>query len=281
VKSRNPLLFSFVVIMGISLLFSEKGWTKGLEIQRFRSPVNSLSGDSMITVVRIDPRQYDFRLLCASEHGKKRRTVKEWAQEFGLVGAFNAGMFQKDGFTSTGYMKNFDHVNNPRINSTYHSLFVFNPREPSLPPVQMIDRECEGFNLVSSKYRSAVQNLRMISCTRENVWRPQPKRSSIVSMGLDGKGQILVLFSRSSYSVHEFINILLGLDIDIQRAMYLEGGPEASLYVKQGEKELSLVGGFEAVFIESDRQDTFWPIPNVIGIVSKNDRSRPCATSPE
>lgn len=268
-KSYKGFIVSFFVFVGFSLLFPDKGWNKGLEIQRFRSPVKSSSGDSMITVVRIDPHQYDFRLLCASEHGKKRRTVKEWTQEFGLVGAFNAAMFQKDGFTSTGYMKNFDHVNNPRINSTYHALFVFNPSEPSLPPVQMIDRECEGFHLVSSKYRSGVQNLRMISCTRENVWRPQPKRSSIVSLGVDGQGQILVLFGRSPYSVHEFINILLGLDIDIQRAMYLEGGPEASLYMKQGEKELSLAGSLETLFNESDRQDTFWPIPNVIGIVAR------------
>lgn len=210
----------------------------------------------------------------------KRRTVKEWSQEFGLIGAVNAGMFQKDGFTSTGYMKNFTHLNNPRINTTYNSLFVFNPSETSLPSVQMIDRECEGFGLFPSKYHSVVQNLRMISCTRENVWKPQPRRSSIVSLGMDGQGRVLILFSRSPYSVHEFINILLGFDIDLQRAMYLEGGPEASLYLRQGEQELSLVGSFESFFNESDRNEPFWPIPNVIGIVARGARSGEGGTRP-
>lgn len=266
--------------VAIPFILPMGGWAGGLDLRHLTSPLRSPNSDSVITVVRVDPREYEFRLLCASEHGRKRRTVKEWSHEFGLIGAVNAGMFQKDGLTSTGYLKNFHHVNNPRINATYNSLFVFNPIDPSLPPVQMIDRECEGFGLFPSKYHSVVQNLRMISCTGENVWKPQPRRSSIVSLGVDSQGKILVLFSRSPYSVHEFVNILLSLDLGIQRAMYLEGGPEASLYLKQGDEELSLAGSFEPFFKESGQQEAFWPVPNVIGIVEKRMKSEKGGSRP-
>ena len=91
----------------------------------------------------------------------------------------------------------------------------------------------------------------------------------MVSLGIDGKGNILFLFTRSPYSVHDFINALLRLDIDIQRAMYLEGGPEASLYLKTSQKEMALFGSYETGFNENDNNNRFWSIPNVIGISFK------------
>ena len=76
---------------------------KGLHVATFASPRKAAMGDSKITVVRIDPGQYEFRLLCAVEHGKEKRTAKEWCQEFGLVCAINAGMYGKDELTSAAH----------------------------------------------------------------------------------------------------------------------------------------------------------------------------------
>lgn len=58
---------SLVVLLWVSFCFGEG---RGLEVLRFNSPQKSIVGDSVVTVVRIDPKFYSFRLLSASEHGK-------------------------------------------------------------------------------------------------------------------------------------------------------------------------------------------------------------------
>lgn len=178
-------------------------------------------------------------------------------------------MFRQDGLTSTGFMKNFNHINNSKHNPDYKSFLAFNPIKSGLPDVQVLDLQCDDFEVLGPKYNSVVQNLRMISCKRRNVWSQQDKKWSMVSLGMDGKGNVLFLLTRSPYSVHYFINILLRLDIDIQRAMYLEGGPEASLYLKTQHTETALFGSYETGFNENDNSNRFWPIPNVIGISPK------------
>jgi hypothetical protein len=69
-----------------------------------------------ISIVKIDPKYYSFKLLCASEKNRLRMTVKQWCQKHNLTSAINAGMFQADGITNVGYMKNLNHNNNPASN---------------------------------------------------------------------------------------------------------------------------------------------------------------------
>jgi hypothetical protein len=270
IQSEGELSFSEEKgAVGVAKIGKWQKVAPGLELGRFPSAEKSKLGSSIISVLRISPQQYSFRLLCSSQYGRRNRTVKEWSREFGLVAAINASMFQRDGFTSTGLMKNYGHANNPKLNPNYKSILVFNPAAPNLPEVQLLDLQCDNFGALRKKYNTVVQNLRMISCRRENVWSPQDRRWSMVSLGVDGKGNVLFVFTRFPYSVNEFINILLGIKIDVQRAMYLEGGPPASLYLRTGQMEMELWGSFETGFNENDENDSFWPVPNAIGISTK------------
>jgi hypothetical protein len=253
-------------LMALPFSWPGSAETASFEVLNLASPQKSFAGDSVVTVVRFSPKPYKIRLLCASEFGKGKRTAKKWCEEFGLLAGINASMFRQDGLTSTGFMKNYKHFNNSKRNPDYNSCLVFNPSRPDLPDIRMLDLQRDDFAAIEPQYHSVVQNLRMISFKRENVWSQQPRKWSMVSLGVDGRGNILFMFTRSPHSVHDFINILLGLDIDIQQAMYLEGGPEASIYIKTADKELSLFGSYETGFNENDNNDRFWPIPNVIGV---------------
>jgi hypothetical protein len=51
--------------------------------------------------------------------------------------------------------------------------------------------------------------------------------------------------------------------------MYVEGGPEASLYVAAGKERLERVGSFETGFREADDNAAFWPIPNVLAFKAR------------
>ncbi len=220
-----------------------------------------------ITVVKIDPRNYSFRLLCASEYGKEKLTAREWTAKHHLAAAINAGMFQEDGFTSVGFMKNFNHVNNPRV-SRANSVLAFNPTEENIPSVQLIDRECQNFNELRPKYQSFVQSIRMISCEQQNVWSQQNAKWNTAAVGMDTDGNILFLFGRTAHSVHDFVEILLSLPLSLKGAMYLEGGSQASLYLATPKMTVERNGVWDG-FEENNSLQFALPIPNVIGIAKK------------
>jgi hypothetical protein len=247
-------------------LCEEGLWKKvdeGLYIGEFLPPEKS-----KITIVKIDPKFYSFKLLCASEHGKIKMTAKKWCQRHNLISAINAGMYQEDGIRNVGYMKNFTHINNPRFNSTYNAVLAFNPIESTFPEIQIIDMKCEGLERLRDKYQTLIQNIRMISCRQENVWRKQDKAWSIAVFGIDKGGNALFVLAESPYSGYDFANILLSLPISLYNAMYLEGGQEASLYFSARGIEFERVGRPANVW-ENDNIPTVRSIPNVIGIAKK------------
>jgi Phosphodiester glycosidase len=241
----------------------------GLFWAEFDSPLPSITRDLKIVAVKIDPRHYAFRLLCASELGGIRLTTREWCKRYNLVSAVNAGMYQKDGFTNVGFMKNFSHLNNPRLNSTYKAVLAFNRVDLTVPEIQIIDLKCQDFEELKPKYHTFVQNIRMISCKQENVWSKQDNRWSLAVWGVDKSGHTMIVFSEAPYSGHDFNNILLSLPLFTFNAMYLEGGPEANLFLSHKGVELDRVGIHETTLNEGGVRVGARVIPNVIGVVKK------------
>ena len=113
----------------------------------------------------------------------------------------------------------------------------------------------------------------MVACNGANVWSRSDKRWSIACLAQDGLGKVLFLHARSPLSVHDFIDTVKALPLDVARAMYLEGGPEATLYVNasggDGRVEIERFGSYETGFNENDDNAVAWPLPNVLGIVPR------------
>lgn len=247
---------------------SWKDLDQGLALAEFEVSSQNTTNHSRIFVLRVDPARFSFKLLCAKEHGKERFTTREWSRQYGLIAAVNAGMYQQDGLTHVGFMKNFKHINNRWV-SRDNAVLAFNPTDSDLPEVQIIDRECQDFESLKGRYQTLIQGIRMISCDRRNVWSPQPDRWSTAAVGMDDSGKVLFLFGQTPLSVHDFINVLLSLPIAIKNAMYLEGGPQASLYVSANGVEVDKNGSLESAFDDSDAIRIIFQIPNVIGVVRK------------
>jgi hypothetical protein len=74
--------------------------------------------------------------------------------------------------------------------------------------------------------------------------------------------------ARTPWTVHDLVKALLGLPIDLVQAMYVEGGPEAQLFVRGGGLEVERVGGFEGAPRAADNAQS-WPVPNVIVAVRR------------
>lgn len=269
----------FIVNLWIALIPSpvlskDLPWEKvdeGLFIGEFDFPQKLRTDDSKITILKIDPRFYSFKLLSASEHGKVKMTAKQWCQKYSLITAINAGMYQEDHIRNVGYMKNFNHINNPKLNNTYKAVFAFNPIGSNIPEVQIIDLHCQDFNKLKTEYHTFIQNIRMINCRQENVWSKQDKAWSMAVLGIDKYGNALFIFTEAPYPVRDFVNVLLSLPISIYNAMYLEGGPEASLYFSGNGIQFERIGTYETAFKEDYAKVLARPIPNVIGIEKKQN----------
>lgn len=238
---------------------------KGLSYLSFTSPVSSSHGNGQIDVLRIDPRYFRFELLCAAEKHTWNRTMPEWVSEFGLVAGVNAGMFKIDQ-TSTGYMKNFDYVNNPVLAPAYQTVFACNALDSAQRDARLIDLSCERWEVQRHHYNTFSQCIRMMDCNGRNVWKMSEKKWSMVVLGEDHQGNLLFIFVRSPFRVAEYIDILKNLPLDLKSLMCLEGGPESSFCLNHPNLRLEKMGSYETGFFESDDNDRFWEIPNVIGI---------------
>ena len=253
------------------------GWAEvapGLELGRFPAGQGSGAAAEAVTVVRIDPARWDLQVHGSSARDRPGNlTVAGWCRELGLVAAVNAGMFDIDYRTHTGYLRCRDHVNNPNRNG-YQSVSAFGPRRAGLPRFRIFALDETEFAAIDGDYDCVIQNLRLIKRPRENRWQQQPKKWSEVALGEDARGRALFIFCRRPFSMHDLNRILLDLPLDLVCAQHLEGGPEAQLYLQLGEREIELVGTFEAAFGEGEGNTFAWPVPNVIGVVPRSDLPR-------
>jgi len=270
--------FFSLLVGGIILLHMGAGaaaappaqpWTQlepGLDLGLFPSPRPSSSGDSVIRVLRIDPERFELRLLNASATKDKRPlTAKQWCERFRCIAAINASMFQTDDSTSISLMRTGEHVNNPRL-SKDRTILAFNRLAPDVPTVTMIDRDCDDLEQQAGKYGTLIQSIRMLSCKGKNVWAQQPQRWSTAAVGTDRKGRVLFIHVRSPFTTHDLVNILMELPLELARAMYVEGGPEAQLFIGAGGRSEEFVGMYDIPFYDSDSGDPAPPVPNVIAV---------------
>jgi hypothetical protein len=82
----------------------------------------------------------------------------------------------------------------------------------------------------------------------------------------DSIGNIYFVFTRSPYTHQKMIGFLFVLIPNIRTTVYLEGGPEASLFIQTGDTVISKIGSYVSKTYPNDKNDHFWKIPNVIGI---------------
>ena len=249
-------------------------WQKisdGLELGFFHAPQPAETGDSMIRVLRIEPARYELRLLNASaaENGRPL-SAKEWCRQNGLVAAINASMYQDDLKASVSLMRTKSHINNPRLSKDM-AILAFDRRSPDVPLVKIIDRECEDFKTWKNNYKTLIQSIRMISCKGKNVWAPQTQKWSTAAIAIDHLGHVLFIHVGSLYSTHDLIDILKKLPLDIDRAMYVEGGPQAQMYINIGTHKYEFVGSYKIEIDENMNTLIPRPIPNVVGISFRKD----------
>ncbi len=250
-------------------------WTKldeGMAYCEIDAPEKSPVNDSKLTIVRIDPSKFEFDFFTATEFGGKARSASCWAEEFGLQFVVNTGMYSYGkGHPNKGYLKNYEHINNPRMSGYYNAMLVMHPKDSTRLPFEIIDMTCNGWSSIKGRYNSFCQGMRMIDCNGNPMaFEKNPNQScSMVLVSSDPEGTIYFVFTRSPYTHKTMIRFLKSFPFDLRQTVYLEGGPEASLYINTGKDTISKFGCYVSKTWERDDNDHFWEIPNVIGIRKK------------
>jgi hypothetical protein len=229
-----------------------------------------------IVVLRLDPRAVDFMLLSASERGSAA-SLPGWADGEGLAAAINASMYLPDARTSTGYMRNGDHVNNPGIASKFGAFFVAGPRPEAcragLPRAAVLDRDKDPWQERLPMYDIVVQNYRMINAEGRMLWTPGGPDYAVAAVAQDMAGNILFIHCREPVQGAHLGRLLLELPLALRTVMYVEGGPQAGLLIRAGNVDTVLMGRHFADFLTSGNRDA--PLPNVIGVKRRAGASAP------
>ncbi len=240
--------------------------TEGIEFGRFPVPGG---GDRELWIVRIDARTAPLKSLSCSNLGHGPLTADQWAAKHKLSVVINAGMFENDHVSHIGYWKSHGETLRAETRKDYSSFAAFGARDATLPAFHIFDSDASDIEKeVLPIYQDVVQNLRLVKRPAENRWKPQDRAWSEAALGEDDAGHALFIFCPVGLTMHDFNEHLLKLPIHLVAAQHLEGGPEASLYVKIGDFEIRGIGSYETGFNENDNNHQFWPIPNVIGVSS-------------
>ena len=232
------------------------------------APGLTVESAGTITLVRIDPARYTLRLQNARKDGHPRR-APEWAKEFGLVAVVNASMYQPSG-DSVGLMVNGAHVNQAHDLPKMGGYFAFAPTRAGLPPVAAFGRDCAGFDLarIRADYGVVFQNYRLLDCEgRPLAWK-EARSFSAAAIGLDKDGMVVFAHSRAPYVMTDFARLVAAPELRIAQMFYVEGGPEASLYVQSGGANVRAIGDYETGFFRQPNEE-FWELPNVVGVAPR------------
>lgn len=224
--------------------------------------------DGRIYVVRIDPRKRRLEAVMAGGEDGKPRAAGAWCRERHLAIAINMGMYGKDERTNTGYARKAGYVNNGHWGAKYKAALGFAPTRPGAAPVFMADLDNPTDKARLADYGTVVQNLRLIRAG-QNVWQKQDRRWSEAAVAVDKQGRVLFIFCRYPHAMKELNDLLLALPLDIDTAMHVEGGPEASLSIHAGKVNLDLNGSYETGPVEDDGEARQWHIPNVLGVKTR------------
>lgn len=244
----------------------------GLEYIEKDAPKKASVGDSRISILKINPEKFKFELLSASQFDSTSLCVNDWAEKFNLHVVINAGMYDlRRQLSSKGLLQNsLEYANNPKLYEGYNMIIAFNPLKENLPEFDIIDLKCTDISVVKRNYASLAQGMRMIDCSGNPMsWNKNLQWCSQLIVAKDQYQSIYFIFTRSPYSHNEMIDFMVNFEEPLLNAIYMEGGPQTSLFIDTKNDRIEKLGSYVSKTYATDKNAEFWGLPNVIGIRKK------------
>lgn len=235
------------------------------------APDSSFVNDSKISILKIDPSKAEFEFKSATQNEKEKLCVVDYAEKFNYNIVINAGMYDlSNQIRSKGMLINDkEHANNPNLYPSYNMMICANPKKEGIPNCQVADLTKTPYASLKNQYHSFAQGLRMIDGDGNPMaWNKRVQYCSQLIVAEDKNGMIYYIFTRSPYTHNYMINFMMNMGL--KNAVYMEGGPQTSLFVDINEHRIEKLGSFVSKTFPTDANNEFWVLPNVIGIRVKN-----------
>ena len=237
----------------------------GLDYLEVSAYKESFIGDGMLSILKLNPKYFDFQLICKSQT-KVLKSATQLIDSLNGNIIFNAGMYNLQDETSHQFfMKNFEHMNNPILSSNVNGIIAFNPSKDSIPKLQLFDLTMDNWDDIKKSYQSLVQGYRMIVCNGEPVfWNNRFQSCSMSVLAQDKENNVYFIFSRSPFTQNQMIENLLNLPFKLLNAIYLEGGSRANFILSSKQYDIRKVGSYVSTYNPNDKNKKFFPVPNFI-----------------
>jgi hypothetical protein len=237
----------------------------GLDYIEVSAYNESFIGDGMLSILKLNPKYFDFQLICKSQT-KVLKSATQWIDSLNGNIIFNAGMYNlQDEISHQFFMKNFEHMNNPILSSNVNGIIAFNPSKDSIPKLQLFDLTMDNWDDIKKSYQSLVQGYRMIDCNGEPVfWNNRFQSCSMSVLAQDKENNVYFIFSRSPFTQNQMIENLLNLPFKLLNAIYLEGGSRANFILSSKQYDIRKVGSYVSTYNPNDKNKKFFPVPNFI-----------------
>jgi hypothetical protein len=251
------------------LRYSDK-WvelTKGISYIEKTAPTPSVVNDSKISILKIDPSVAEFEIKSATQNNNEALCVVDYAEKFNYNIVINASMYDlRNQLKSKGLLINDkSYANNPELYPQYNMMICANPTKDGLPNFCVNDLTLKPWNTIRTKYESFAQGLRMIDGNGNPMsWNKRKQSCSQLIVAEDKQGMIYFIFTRSPYSQNYMIEFMVNMGL--LNAIYMEGGPQTSLFVHIGDHRIEKLGSYVSNTYPTDANGEFWPLPNVIGV---------------
>lgn len=241
---------------------------KGVQFCETDAPLKSIIGDSKLTMLKIDPKQVEFDLFTASGMDSTSKPVNVWADTMNLNIVFNAGMYDLGKpLISRGLLKSGDHHNQFAFKEGWNVMFAINPTDSlNARDAVVYDMQCTPFAQIENQYSSFAQGIRMLDCSGNPMNWKKNQSCSMLICAHDDQENLIIIFNRSPFPQNHMIGFMKQFPTPLHNAIYMEGGPETSLYISIGDFCLQKVGSYVSGTYTKDTNETFWSLPNVIGI---------------
>lgn len=259
--SQNTEEFNRIKKDELFTQFSKNGLDY-LEVSAYKE---SFIGDGMLSILKLNPKYFDFQLICKSQT-KVLKSATQWIDSLNGNIIFNAGMYNlQDEISHQFFMKNFEHMNNPILSSNVNGIIAFNPSKDSIPKLQLFDLTMDNWDDIKKSYQSLVQGYRMIDCNGEPVfWNNRFQSCSMSVLAQDKENNVYFIFSRSPFTQNQMIENLLNLPFKLLNAIYLEGGSRANFILSSKQYDIRKVGSYVSTYNPNDKNKKFFPVPNFI-----------------
>lgn len=261
VVSQNDNQFDCLTKGELFTEFSKNGFVF-LEVSAYKK---SFKGNGMLSILKLNPKHFDFRLICKSQTNVLKNAT-QWIDSLNGNIIFNAGMYNlQDEISHQFFMKNFEHINNPILSSNVNGIIAFNPSKDSIPKLQLFDLTIDNWYDIKKSYQSLVQGYRMIDYNGEPVfWNNHVQFCSMLVLAQDMENNIYIIFSRSPFTQNQMIENLLNLPFKLLNAIYLEGGSRANFILSYEQYDIRKVGSYLSNYNPNDNNQTYYPFPNFI-----------------